>query len=765
MFFGIDTDSIILLPWMSIVENRFMIVRLANCLKDNFMNQRLPSWVGDIVGLDSGANFQDLPSEIHVDSKAEEKAVTHFLTTLLNRRLKDRSLKEEKCFPHSKFVLCEELVNSLEMSVRTSNGLLKFIQSVDKEIDISDLTFGDLAKIEQMGSKSILEFLNTIEAHDYSSSLAPNKLNSAISSLDESAIDHELNELVVNLSSQPHIDQIFRGDARFSSLNISLPIPSYQRGSCLKSLLEEVASIYRGWNYSDKLRLKELLTPLLPEISRISAMEADVSLKHLISTYYPKSKNANLEAIYNRYGLNQKGILTLEECGKMAGISRERIRQIESKISKAISEIPGEGRIFMPSFWMAIEFLNQEKSNSIDAIATSMVSSGVCRDAVSVDGLLFFNDILRGKNLKLIVEELKNGNKILANEGLNLGGIFVQLKKLYSRNGIANLELAYEYVLDEIVGADYHDIVSIVASSGMWKGLDSDNCWWIPVNLDDIARNRLINVGRKALSVSSSVSVADLKDGYERLATFRNTPGNRYSVDANRNIVVPPENMILEFFKHVPNFNISGDLISFEGDLDCREELCAAEVALIETILESKKGVVSRFELLKGGVNKGVNESSLNTYITYSSVIKHAGLDMHQIIGNSVDAGVLLDHKESVSKKGKKIKKRVLLADWHQGYIRIACILPEFVNSLVVGAPSSVKPQLVNRKFEIFDEEGKKYGEVGVNRDGSIYGMRAFCGPNETQEDDILLMRFDLLESKVILKIIDFVEYQELSDL
>lgn len=756
-------NTILLLVCMSTEKNKFMIVRLANCLKDNFMNQRLPSWVGDIAGLDSGANFQDLPSEIAVDSKAEEKAVTHFITTVLNRRLRDRNLRKTRCFPHSKLILNEDLVNSLKMTVRTSNGLSKYIQSVGKEANISDLTFGDLADIQHLGSKSILEFLNTIEAHDCSTSIAPNNSSSDTSSLDETPIDDEINELLENLGSQPGLDQVFRGDLRFPSLNISLPISSYQRGSSLKSLLEEVSSIYQGWQYPDKLRLKELLTPLLPEISRISEMQVDISLKHLISMQYPRAKQANLDAIYNRFGLNKKGVLTLEECGQMAGITRERIRQIESKISKGITETPGEGKIFMPSFWNAVELLYQEKGSSIESIAAKFVSLGICRDPVSVEGILFFNKILRGEDLNLVIETLKNGNKILAIEGLNLGGIFVQLNKLYSRNGVASLKLAYEYVADEIVGADYQDIVSIVSSSGMWKSLDVKNTWWIPINLDDIARNRLINVGRKALSVASSVSVEDLKKGYERLATYRNSSSNVYSVDSTKNIVVPPENIIIEFFKNIPNFNVSGALISFDGELDFREVLGTTEIALVETILESGKGVISRVDLLRGGATKGINEASLNAYITYSSVIKHAGMDMHQVVGNAVDAGVLLAHKESVSKKGKKTK-RVLLADWDQGYIRIACRLPEFATTLVVGAPSSVRPQLVNKKFEIYDEEGQRYGTVGVNEQGSIYGMSAFCTPQETQEDDILLMRFDLLSSKVILRIIDFAEFQELSD-
>ena len=45
-----------------------MMVKLPNCVKDNFVSQKIPSWVADMVGLDSGSHFEDLPKEILVGS-------------------------------------------------------------------------------------------------------------------------------------------------------------------------------------------------------------------------------------------------------------------------------------------------------------------------------------------------------------------------------------------------------------------------------------------------------------------------------------------------------------------------------------------------------------------------------------------------------------------------------------------------------------------------------------------------------------------------
>jgi hypothetical protein len=736
-----------------------MEIRVANCLKDNLMNQKLPLWVCEIAGLDTEARFQDLPSEIISSSKAESKALNHFLVTLLNRRIREKTLREARCFPYSKSILTQDLIESLNMSVRTRNALNRYVVSTPGPKKIEEITFGDLADIENLGSKSLLEFLNAIEKYELNTfnEDAKNNLDELSST---SLVDDEIHLLISELSSFEDIDQIFRGDLRFLPLNTSLPIPNFERGSSLKFLLEESEAIFETWQISEKLRLKEALSLLKVSIEEVSKLKVDTALKHLISSYYPRAKKENLEALYNRFGVNQRGVLTLEECGQMIDVTRERIRQIESKITKGISGIPGDGAVYMPALWDAISQLNNMRGADIELISKKLCTQGFSGKPISVQGLLLFNDLLRGQRKKLKINKLKNGQRILTEENFNLGGIFNMMSKLYSRNGVANLPTAYENVEEEIVGADYDDIVSIVSSSGMWRSLDADMNWWMPTNVDDIARNRLINVARKILSVSESVTARDLKEGYDRMATFRNTSGTSYSGESSKNIKVPPENIILEFFQNIPNFYVSDENIYFDGKLNYKEELGATEAALVEVIWESEKGIISRADLMKGGASKGVNDNSLNMYITYSVVLKHAGLDMHQINGSSINAGDLLAYKET--KANSKGRKRVLLADWHQGFIRIACLLPEFVTTMVVGAPSSVKPSLINKKFEVFDDDGETFANIAVNEQGTIYGMGAFCKAKKSKENDILLMSFDLLESKAILNIIDYSEYLDL---
>jgi len=725
--------------------------RVPRCISYNLSVLDMPDWVENIPGLVLDARFTDSQIELVVKSKEHQYKVIQ----LVKRFLNTGRIKLITCFPHSTLLLTKDLITSLNLTVRTTTSLMKYVLSTDEEIAISDLTFGVITNFKNMGFKSTLEFLNALESYD------PKREEG-----EKIEIDNKINELIISLRLEDGLNEIFRGDLRFPSLNMDLPLKSYQIGSSLMELLEDSVPVFKDWKYSDKCRLEALLSPLVSIIQSIHEMSVNASLKQIISLQYRGAKEANLNGIYNRFGLNEDGIWTLEECGQLAGITRERIRQIESKIMKGIRSIPGEGKIFMPSFWKAVDTTLKEKYHTIDSIAAKFASLNI--RFISIDCILLFSLLLRGEGENLTKHPLPNGSSFLASKDLNLGGIFERMRSLYSRNGVVDLQLAYEGIADRIVSIDYSGIVSVVSSSGKWQSLDSGNQWWIPLDLKDVARNRLVNVGRKMLSICSSVSVDELEDAYKKVATFRNSSQSESQKNqpGGHLIVVPPKSIMLKFFKINSEFTVSGNVIYFNEKLNFREEVNGVEVTLVETILESETGLVSRRDLLEGAIRRGSNEASASLLITYSSLIRRVGLDMYQLVGSSVDAGAVLAHKDSVSKKGKGKRKRVLFHDWHQGYIRIVVKVPEFTSTIVIGAPAPVRPQLVNKKFEVYDDAGETYGTVGVNEEGSVYGMHTYCsgitGVN-TQEDDILLMKFDLLDLKVILSIIDIKAFHDIS--
>jgi len=733
------------------------------------VSQELPSLANEVGRQDLDGKLQDLTRDVVAQYKEGVEPDSLLI------RFFSRDKRETKCFPSCDLTLNMDFVNSLDMTPRTTKGLLRYLNLIDKEIPIKDITFHQLAGIERLGAKSVLEFLNSVERYNGFVLVGPEK-PAVNDPLYEAQIHSDVDELIISLLLEPDLNQIFRGDLRFPSLNVYLPVPGWQLGSSFKLLIEEAQVNYKDWQQSDKLQLMRLLSSLQSEISHVRDMPVDVALKHLISLYYKRRDDAVLEVMFNRYGLGVDEIPTLKVCGELTGVSRARIGQIEQRIAKGIEALPGEGRVYMPFFWKAVEFIYDEIGNTVETISDHLVSAGLSKGPISTRGLFFFNGLLRGNKIELAMEKMANGDITLENLDLDVdldkGEFFAEMRRVWARDGVANINRAYERATHKIVAEDYHYIVRIVSSSGVWKSLDSEMRWWIPMDMSTGGSNRLIKLARKALSVVPSITMREIREGYERFARYDQTSNHVEATKVFSKHCIPPLSIITEFFKNVPGFVAAEQSLSYEGCLDFREELGPAEVVLVEAIRESGQDVLSRAELLSSCLQKGFSNAQISSCISISSVIKPAGEAVYQVIGGTVDASSYFIKRVQVAEKRNRWR-RVSLVNCEQGRIQIACQLNGvYVDDLVIEAPSSAKALLINKNFAMYNDEGDKCGLVGINEEGAIYGVRrSFFGVidyffwEDRQVNNILLLSFDLLKLQVEVSLINFEDFQNIASL
>ncbi|HEX9804159.1 MAG TPA: hypothetical protein VGA67_00595, partial [Candidatus Dojkabacteria bacterium] len=300
-------------------------------IKEAFSDLELPKWLRDIFSLDEKAKFRDIPPKFEINSLAELQAINHYLQVLFTRRITNLDLKDKYCFPHSNLVLDFEILNSFQLSIRTQNALSFFLREHDNKYEINKLTFGELNRIPNMGAKSILEFLITIEKFIFNHNDITDKANDNNSKEDKIFSDNlndEIKKLISNLESVDNIDQIYRGDPRFISLNSILPLENYEVSGTLFDLLFFSNNEYIHWSISEREKFRILLIEVNQVIQKLNQVPLEEQMKNFIKIYYKNAKDDKLQAMYNRFGINEIGILTLEECGKQVGITRERIRQI-----------------------------------------------------------------------------------------------------------------------------------------------------------------------------------------------------------------------------------------------------------------------------------------------------------------------------------------------------------------------------------------------------------------------------------------------------
>lgn len=748
-----------------------MRLELPNCIREELSEQRLPQWVIDIFDLDEISKISDLPSVLEVNSTAELKAMNHYVQSIINRRMNNGELKKKLCFPYSSLILDKNLIDALDLSVRTKNAFMThwvihesavqmkdtFISHLVTEgapIQISKITYEDLFRTPNMGAKSVLEFLYHMEK--YGGNAKEN------STEDENTIilNESIKKNIIKFKTVDDIDYIYKGDPRFTEINTLLPVVEYEKDNSLNDLITQSYNIYSQWPKSERYRLDEILEVTYKKTNLMNSWPLEKLFHELIESVYKSKKKSNLVAMYDRFGINDEGIKTLEECGQQAGVTRERIRQIESKILKGINNIPGEDCIYMPKLSKAINIIRSNIGMSVVDIQNKFIENKISKIGISVYSVLYFAKLLRYPIPNLKISKLgPNKEKVVIGGDINVDSIFTELSKLYSRNGIADLRLVQFFLKKQKTTMGLEEATKLLRASKEWFALDIDKRWWVPTNLNKIARNRLINVAKKVLSVNKSIDINDLRNGYIKLAIFRNSSG----AGSKNKITVPSASVMLNFFDLVDGFVVDGNNITSNKNLDFREELAEVESTLADILIKSPTGIMSRNELLTGAIKQGINENSASLYISYSPIVQHIGSDTYTIIGKKPLASDYSAHKDAVSDKNKNKSKRILLCDWNEGLIRIVIRSPEVTANLVIGAPSSVKPLLSNQTFEAWDtNETERYANIGVSDQGAIYGMSSFCRHAGVEENDILVMRFNLLESKAYLSLGTIDEYLDI---
>ena len=666
------------------------------------------------------------------------------------------------CFPDSDLILTYEVAENLNLSLRTSNCIISFLDSRGGVVPAREVTLPDLHQIYAMGAKSIMEFLNRMEEFN---GVTDQELSehSGDLQIEDDELDTEIANLVTGIRQIGGLGEIYRGDPRFPDININLPDKSYHAESTLEDLFEFSEGAYSLWSMQDRRRFKNLLASAHERILAIAEMSIEDQFKDFILVFYKRIKEANLKAIHNRFGINREGVLTLEQCGVLADLSRERIRQLESKVLKGAKLIPGFSPIYMPKLQQAIAILRDSVGSSTESIQNELISTGVSKIGLSVSSILLFSKLLRASEDDLSLRRIDDGTLILIGDSINVNKINTQLSKHYSRNGIANLRSVFEVVSNNSSDLEYSELLKVTKNLGRWKPIDDDNDWWIPNSETAPIRTRLDNILRKVLSVCDPISIEDICDSYRRVATFRNSTKSGEGPD----IVPPSASAIEEFLAQSSKKKKKNGMASSNEKLDYKLELSNVEQGLVEGIRTSSSGLMSRNELLRTCILAGFNEMSVSVYMTYSPVIMHVGVGAHAIIGAKSSLGDLSAHLASQTDQAKaKLRtKRLLLCDWDKGMIRIVVKCPEFTSNMVVGCPSSVKQFLINKKFlGVIEKSDEGCGIIGVSEDGSIYGMGPFCRIKNMEIDDIFVMKFGLLDEKVYFSRATYEEYLEMSE-
>ncbi len=220
-------------------------------------------------------------------------------------------------------------------------------------------------------------------------------------------------------------------------------------------------------------------------------------------------------------------------------------------------------------------------------------------------------------------------------------------------------------------------------------------------------------------------------------------------------LIVPPRNVILAIYEAHPEFEIDKEgLVSPVNPLDYREELNSTEQIFVDVIRSSPACVLDRASCARGCLKRGMNQNTFSLYLTYSPVIAHLGTGVWSLRGFQVDPAAV----EAVRKANaaRPQERRVLDHGWTaDGDLWVAVRLPAMTGNFVFGIPGAIRHLVSGRAFPAADEKGTPFGTVKIQDDGNSYGYGPFIRRRGGDEDDIMIVQFDLADGAAVLRLGD----------
>jgi Sigma-70, region 4 len=705
---------------------------LPRSLRNAWADEPLPQWIAAELKLSSGSTSAALGPSVWTseDVKALTSRQRNFLLNLVQVRRSE--IQAIKVFAQPVPYWLD--LKDLAFSTRTRNCLVTGNLLGESE-RLSGLTFGDLFKIRSMGVVSVLEFACLVET-------AVEKSTAGRPEVEPTPTDDELLEII----SEPWADQVGPADPRFSDLFPPLPHAT---------LLEMIDALTGGpdTDATALSQLSETMPELRKRVEQITALPLETQLREFLRAL-SRFEGERLSAFVARFGWGGKPPITLEEAGERLNITRERVRQLQEKVSARLAAISFP--TFMPALDEAVRALAEASPLSAD-------SAGALLKQRRISGIDFHPESVIaaaaacGRNPPIQLQTIKKKTIVAAAAIQDADVILRVAYRQAHASGASNVgEVVAEMTADKItVGEDAVRHVLREFSEAHFVEVD-----WFFHRPPNPERDRLRNVTRKMLSVASPIELGAIREGLRRVYRYRGHRGVK-----TWSLLVPPKSVLRAYYHAHPEFIIDeSEMVKPIEPLDYRGELALNDTILVDVLRSSPACVLDRASLATECTRRSMNVNTFSLYLTYSPVILHLGTDVWSLRGVRVDPAAVEAIREANAHRQKE--RRVLDHGWApEGQLWLAARIRAAHDAagLVVSMPGAIRHYVSGRQFDARDEDGVSHGSIRVNNEGASYGFGRFLRQRGADEGDILIAEFDLTKNVALLRLGDDELLEQLS--
>jgi hypothetical protein len=339
------------------------------------------------------------------------------------------------------------------------------------------------------------------------------------------------------------------------------------------------------------------MTALTVEGARLRRLPLDEELRGIVGAVLDSDRSRTVALA--RLGLDGAPAVTLEQAGRAAGVTRERVRQIEKRFRNGIA--PAE-RVWTPALDKVLQVIRHTSPTTGQRLHKSLTERGLIPENFSTESILAAADVF-AKRIEIYAEHGLISSRPLPVTPERVAATALRLVTHWGATTVQEVCARFAEEASLAVSPELARLLLESLEDFCW--LDQRHGWFW---LRPTARNRLLNQVEKIMSVAPSVSIADLRVGV----------GRHHRMEGLR----LPRHVLGRLCQDSGLYERDDDqILRKPGHPDWKDRLGKTEAILVEVLLDHGS-VMSRDELERTAVQeRGLSRSSFYLHLGSSPVL------------------------------------------------------------------------------------------------------------------------------------------------
>lgn len=680
-----------------------------------FGNELVPDDLADRVGLPHGRRLRDLGAGLWSQLPRDALGgLGHHIARVVGGTARNRLFRSnDRVFASS------VPLDLLRVSLRARNALVRHGIVVDGIVQ--PVLLRDLAKTRNVGGQALLQLLAADEeaasaaismragAPDVAGSRDDRVTTSRGTGHDE--IDtrrpsRAVRREAAKLAKRRWGRKLSGRDPRIGA-DVSTLVPGALTARAAADLLPEF-----DYTPSGARQKADAIRRLLAKADPMARLTVEDELEAILVAL--TKSEPQRAALRRRFGWDGLPPGTLEDAAKVIGVTRERVRQIESKFKKRIEHS------WTPALDRALHVLSGMRFATAREVHDGLHEAKLTRTDFPLASLMRAAQLF-GREVPALAE--RDGVLAPADFSKALTDVQAVARRLTNHWGTTTVAELTSVLAEKGAGLDEEVVRRSLAMIDDVRFLDEERNWfWISGS----TRNRLLNYVRKIMSVAGTIGLTELRDGVGRSHRMR---GFR-----------PPRAVLARLCSDTGLYKIEDDRVFGTDELpDWLDVLSGNERLLASTLFEHGP-VMRRADLEELVVRDGgMSRASFYIYLTYLPILQRYAPGVYGLRGAAISAA-------KVSAMIPPVVRTKVLSD--HGWTKdrrpwiVYRLSPASVTSGVLSVPAVLAPVL-SREFTLVTEDKTPIGTL-VIEETRMWGVSPFYRRRGVEAGDHLLLVFNI---------------------